>query len=95
MEAGLLPTEAVALLELGAMLELLNPQPEPILLMGDFNACTASLAPSVKGQISCMSTDTVFNARSCAFLSLLTQHELATAQWHYLALSLCYLHRWV
>ena len=59
MEAGLLPTEAAALLELGAVLELLDPQHEPVLLMGDFNACTASLAPSVEGQISRMSTNTV------------------------------------
>ena len=38
VEAGLLPTEAAALLELGALLELLDPQHEPVLLMGDFNA---------------------------------------------------------
>ena len=49
MEAGLLPTEAAALLELGAVLELLDPQHEPVLLLGDFNARTASLAPSVEG----------------------------------------------
>ena len=76
MEAGLLPTEAAALLELGAVLELLDPQHEPVLLLGDFNARTASLAPSVEGQISRMSTDTVLNARGRALLSLLTQHEL-------------------
>ena len=71
MEAGLLPTEAAALLELGAVLGLLDPQNEPVLLLGDFNARTASLAPSVEGQISRMSTDTVLNARGHALLSLL------------------------
>ena len=76
MEAGLLPIEAAALLELGAVLELFDPQHKPVLLMGDFNARTASLAPSIKGQISRMSTDTVFNAHGCALLSLLTQYEL-------------------
>ena len=49
VKAGLLPTEAAALLELGAVLELLDPQHEPVLLLGDFNARTASLAPSVEG----------------------------------------------
>ena len=49
MEAGLLPTEAAALLELGAVLELLDPQHEPVLLLGDFNARTASLAPFCRG----------------------------------------------
>ena len=49
VEAGLLPTEAAALLELGAVLELLDPQHEPVLLLGDFNARTAALAPTVDG----------------------------------------------
>ena len=49
VEAGLLPTEAAALLELGAVLELLDPQNEPVLLLGNFNARTASLAPLVEG----------------------------------------------
>ena len=49
VEDGLLPTEAAALLEQGAVLELLDPQHEPVLLMGDFNACTAALTPTVDG----------------------------------------------
>ena len=49
VEAGLLPTEAASLLELDSVLELLDPQREPMLLMGDFNARTATLAPSVDG----------------------------------------------
>ena len=55
VEAGLLPTDAAALLELGAvlelgaMLELLDPQYEPVLLVGDFNALTAALTPTVVG----------------------------------------------
>ena len=44
VKAGLLPTEAAYLLEVGAVLELLDPQREPILFMSDFNACTAALA---------------------------------------------------
>ena len=43
----LLVLAAASLLELGAVLELLDPQREPVLLMGDFNACTAALALSV------------------------------------------------
>ena len=49
VEAGLLPTEAAALLELGAMLELLDPRHEPVLLLGNFNARTAALAPTIDG----------------------------------------------
>ena len=49
VEVGLLPTEAAALLELGALLELLDPRHEPMLLMGDFNARTAALTPTVDG----------------------------------------------
>ena len=49
VEVGLLPTEAAALLELGALLELLDPRHEPVLLMGDFNARTAALTPTVDG----------------------------------------------
>ena len=44
--------------------------------MGDFNARTAALAPSVDGQLPHISTDLVFDACSCALLSLLMQHKL-------------------
>ena len=47
-EAGLLPTEAALLIELGAMLELLGPEHEPVLIMGVLNTCTATFAPSVE-----------------------------------------------
>ena len=49
VEAGLLPTEAASLLELGSVLELLDPQHEPVLLMGDLNARTAAFTPPVEG----------------------------------------------
>ena len=75
-EAGLLPTEAASLTELGAVLELLSPQREPVLIMGDFNARTAALAPSVEGQLPRVSTDPVLNTRGRALLSLLQQHAL-------------------
>ena len=48
VEAGLLPTKAAALTELGAVVELLDPLCDPVLIMGDFNACTAALTPTVK-----------------------------------------------
>ena len=48
VEAGLLPTEAAALTELGAVLELLDPQHDPVLIMGDLNARTAAVAPTVE-----------------------------------------------
>ena len=49
VEAGMLPTVAASLMELGTMLKLLDPQCEPLLIMGDLNACTAALAPIVEG----------------------------------------------
>ena len=48
VEAGLVPTEAAALTELGAVLELLDPQHDPVLIMGDLNARTAAVAPTVE-----------------------------------------------
>ena len=48
VEAGLLPTKAAALTELGAVLELLDPQHDPVLIMGDLNARTAAVAPTVE-----------------------------------------------
>ena len=76
VEAGLLPTEAASLTELGAMLELVDPQREPVLLMGDLNACTATLAPLVEGWLPPASIDTVLNAQGYALLSLLAQQQL-------------------
>ena len=61
-EAGLLPTEATSLMELGALLKLLDPQGEPVLIMGDFNACTTALTPSVEDQLPRLSTDPVLNS---------------------------------
>ena len=49
VEAGLLPTEAASLTELGAVLELVDPQREPMLLIGDLNARTAAFTPPVEG----------------------------------------------
>ena len=60
-EAGLLPTEAASLTELGAILELLDPQQEPVLILGDSNTRTAALAPSMDGQLPYISTATVLN----------------------------------
>ena len=76
VEAGLVPTEAASLMELGAVLDLLDPQQEPVLIMGDLYAHTAALVPTVEGQIPRVSVDTVLNTRGCALLSLLTQQEL-------------------
>ena len=72
VEAGLLPTEAATLTELGAVLELLDPWYELVFIMGDPNACTTALAPTVEGQLPRMSTDKVLNIRGHALLSLLT-----------------------
>ena len=44
--------------------------------MGDLNARTAALAPTVEGQLPRMSTDKVLNTRGHALLSLLTQQKL-------------------
>ena len=60
-KASLLPTKAASLMELGAVLELLDPQQEPVLIMGNFNACTAILAPSMEGQLPHVSTTPVLN----------------------------------
>ena len=49
VDAGLLPTEAAYLMKLGTMLELLSPKRKPVLTMGDLNAYTAALAPTVEG----------------------------------------------
>ena len=38
VETGLVPTEAASLTELGAVLDLLNPKHEPVLIIGDPNA---------------------------------------------------------
>ena len=73
MEAGLLPTEAAALTELGAVLELLDPLCDPVLIMGDLNTHTAALVPTVEDQLPCMSTDKVLNTRGRTLISLLTQ----------------------
>ena len=73
VEAGLLPTEAVALTELGAVLELLDPLRDPVLIMGDLNARTAALGPTVEDQLPCMSTENVLSTRGHALISLLTQ----------------------
>ena len=58
------------------MLEMGNPQQEPLLIVGDLNAHTAVLNPTMEGQLLCVSTDTVLNTRGCALLSLLIQQEL-------------------
>ena len=47
VKAGLLPIKAVSLLELCAVLEILDLQQEPVLLMGGFKACITALAPTV------------------------------------------------
>ena len=44
--------------------------------MGDLNARTTALAPTVEGQLPRMSTDKVLNTRGHALLSLLTQQKL-------------------
>ena len=49
VEAGLVPTEAVSLMELGAVLDLIVPQREPVLIVGDLNARTAALCPYCRG----------------------------------------------
>ena len=36
-------------MELGAVLDLIDPQWEPVLIMGDLNACTAAFVPTVEG----------------------------------------------
>ena len=49
VEAGQVPTEAASLMELGALLDLIDPQREPVLIMGDLNAHTAAYVPTVEG----------------------------------------------
>ena len=50
VEAGLLPTKAASPIELGTIIELVSPKQQPVLIMGDLNACTAALGPTVEGQ---------------------------------------------
>ena len=76
VEAGLVPTEAVFLTELGTVLDLLDPQRELVLIMGDLNARIVAFAPTVEGQVPRMSINTVLNAHGPALFSLLTQQEL-------------------
>ena len=76
IEAGLVPTEAASFTGLGAVLDLLDPKWEPVLIMGNMNAHTAVFAPTVEGQLPHMSVDTVLNTRSHALLSLVIQQEL-------------------
>ena len=60
--------------------------------MGNLNARTPALAPTVEGQLLCMSTDKVLNTGGRALLSLLTQQKLVllsgTTQLSYQATSL-------
>ena len=70
-EAGLPPSEESALTELAAVLEMLSPLEEPVVVMGDLNARTASLHPNVEGQLHRQSSDSTVNARGCALLALL------------------------
>ena len=44
-EAGLLPTEVMSLMELGTIFELLDPQQEPVLIMGDMPTQLCSPSP--------------------------------------------------
>ena len=64
----MLPTEPASLMEMGAMLELLDPQRELVLIMGNLNDYTATLAPNMKSQLPDMSTCTVVNNHSLALL---------------------------
>ena len=70
-EAGLPPSEESTLTELAAVLEMLSPLEEPVVVMGDLNAHTASLHPNVEGQLPRQSSDTTVNAQGHALLALL------------------------
>ena len=48
-EAGLLPTKAASLIELGAVLELLDPLQDPVLIMGNFNTGIEAATPTIEG----------------------------------------------
>ena len=63
-------------MELRAVLDLLDPQQEPVLIMGNLNAHTAAFVPTVEVQVPRVSAGTVLNTRSHALLYLLTQQEL-------------------
>ena len=73
---GLLPTKAAYLMDLGTVLELLYPKHMPLLIMGYLNACNAALAPTMEGQVSCVSADTVLNKCNRDLLSLPMQQAL-------------------
>ena len=49
VEAGLLPTKAAYLTEISAVIELLGPNHEPVVIIGGLNAYTTAFAPSVEG----------------------------------------------
>ena len=70
-EAGLPPSEESTLTELAAVLEILSPLEQPMVVMGDLNARTASLHPNVEGQLPRQSSDTTVNAQGCTLLTLL------------------------
>ena len=65
------PSEESTLMKLAAVLEMLSPLKEPVVVVGDLNAHTASLHPNVEGQLPRQSSDTTVNARGCALLALL------------------------
>ena len=70
-EAGLPPSEESTLTELAVVMELLSPVEEPVVVMGDLNAHTASLHPTVEGQLPRQSSDSIVNTRGCTLLALL------------------------
>ena len=70
-EVGLPPSEESTLTELAAVLEMLSPLEDPVVVMGDLNARTASLHPNVEGQLHRQSSDSTVNARGRALLALL------------------------
>ena len=76
VETSLLPTEVASVVELGAVLELLSPKCHPVLIIGDLNVHSAVLAPTMQGQVPCVSMDPVLNAHCFALLSLLVQQGL-------------------
>ena len=75
-EAGLLPNKAASLIKLGAVLEVLDPQQELVLILSGLNAPTAMLAPTVEGKPPHMSFESVLNTCGHVFLSLVTQKGL-------------------
>ena len=72
-------------MELGAVLDLVDPVCELLVIMGDLNACTAVLAPTREGQVPHVGIDTMLYACGHSFLLPTDTARAAAAKQHNIA----------